>query len=384
MRAVSPAFHTAAATGHRMVSRCEVYDYQGNILQTLTPVGGRVEVDEAAPVQRSFTAQFTTPLEPEAGELTFNQLATLLNPRAGNEVKVYRGVHRDSLGADRDELVPLGLFVIAQRRVRLAGDEIMISVSGYDRAWKVQRAKFTDAYFVQGSLAGQIENVIANILQRQAPWLPRNLMPTGAATPTGRWDFNSGDDPWAACLKFANMAGRELYIDVNGVALLEDRESRLGRYPTFAFKDGVNLVSLEVADDVESTWNYVKVVGEQSFNGANDTGISTPSAVAQDTNSVSSTRVDGPLRLMPRIVTSKNVTTVSQATLAARILLQWATGWDIEIDCTGLVNPALEAGDRIHVRYSPLDTEGIFTLGQFTVPLTADELMSWSGKKRVT
>lgn len=370
MRPVSDAFVKALYNDHRAVIRCEAVNAQGDVVGVLTPLDGEVQVDRTADIRRSFTMQLTT--QPE----DFDDLMLLVHPRTGNEMRLWRGIHADSLGAATDELVPLGVFAVADINVSDGGRQLLVDISGYDRSWRVQRAKRTDAW-ASANYTRDIATLIGDeILANEAPWLPRKFTPTGLDA-SGVHTMKPEDDVWKKCTSLAYAGRQELFVDAEGFAVLRPNPRYRRREVAFEWVEGGLLTDAAIATDLEHTWNAVVVTSE------------TPSsnlpvrAVAEDNDPSSATYIRGPLGRIPFFTSTRYAISATWLRLIAELLLLLASGWQEDVTWSGVSNPAVEEGDRVRIRRDRMGLDAVYLVERLTIPLSASGEMRGSARRRV-
>lgn len=144
----------------------------------------------------------------------------LLDPRAGAIIKVTAQVK-----SPRSETIwsfPMGTFPVIEPNITHGREGLEISLASPDLSHRVNNIRTKEPMRIANGTS--IEAAIGQVLSRIAPWLPLNLPATGEtlpATDVGGLTENQG--LWAVCVDWAKSAGFELYVDVNGVAVLRPK-----------------------------------------------------------------------------------------------------------------------------------------------------------------
>lgn len=371
MYTVSAAFAALLARAHTIAVRAEVTDGLTNtVIATLDVTGGTVTVDGSNDVRRQCTVTLADP----TGALVPTQAMGLLHPSTGHELRLYRGIAAASLGAD--ELVPLGVFRLTRPRVSDRGDQLTITLTGYDRAKKVQRARFTDVYTIAAGT--DYATAIQTMLTSRVPSLTFDFQTTTAVTPT--LQFAEKDDPWKRALEMATSLGMQLYFDPAGVCVLRPEPSpATDRVAwTYAEGDAATILSVDKDLDEEQQYNHAIVTGERSD------GAAPVRAEAWDDNPASPTYWQGPYGDVPDFYSSKYITTVTQAQQAADALLRKKLGVLESLELNAIVHPGHEAGDVIRVTRTRMGlSAALYALDRVTVPMGADQPLAASARRVV-
>jgi hypothetical protein len=269
-------------------------------------------------------------LVPEIGQVG------LLSPY-GSELRMYRGLLLD----DGSEVsIPLGIFRISEVRVVDSGGGVNLTVTGYDRARRVSRAKLLDYYVITAGT--NYVTAIQDLITARAPGVVFNFATTTATTP--RLVFDPGADPWEKAQKMAEDIGMELFFDVGGVCVMAAAPDPTTQPAVWDFVEGANATVLYVDRKTtdEGVYNHVIV-----SNGAS--GTATVRAEALDNNTDSATYYLGPFGDVPLFFSSEFITTVDQAQTVADARLAKEKSQIEILNLSVIPNPALAIGDIVRV-----------------------------------
>jgi hypothetical protein len=191
---------------HEIATEIRVMSAGGDDLLTLTTItDGRLTEDCTRDVLRDAVLTAVDP----TGELDPVSAFDLLAP-VGNEINIRSGLIIDGV----PELVQMGVFGISNPQTRVDSGGTVLTVSCYDRARRIQKAVFTDAYAV--TAGADLADVIDTVLLTQWSLCPM-LDSAVTETVTASVVWQPGDDPWAACRALAAAYGAELYFSEFGV-----------------------------------------------------------------------------------------------------------------------------------------------------------------------
>lgn len=372
MFAVSPAFRAALVDSHRTVARAEVLQ-GGAVVRPLDVHSGSVNVDGTAAVRRRCTVE----LVDYAGDLTPDQAGDLLTPY-GNELRLFRGiVYAD--GAE--EIVPLGVFLITDVAVRDGDSGVVIAVEGYDRARRVESARFTSTVVVPAGINYAV--AIRDLLRARVPTLeftPDD--PTTWAQQTTRTTpqlvFQEQADPWRSARDMAESIGRTLYFDPAGRCVMPTEPSVATTPVSWTYAEGedATIISLDNKWTREGVYNHVIVTGET-------TSATVPvRGEAYDSDPNSPTYIGGPFGDVPYFFASPLITTAGQAVEAATGILRRVSGSTELVSFPAVVNPAHEAGDVVAIVRARSAVSDLYLLDAFNVPLAAGDQMAAAARRQ--
>lgn len=370
MYPVSAAFVLALKQSHQIVTKVEVLASTGIV--TLTVLSGNVGVAKELSGRRRCDLTLADP----TGTLTPSGATSLLAPY-GNEIKLYRGIRvlNTATGVYTEELVPLGVFGISDSSVEDGGGNLVISLSGFDRARKVSRAKFSDVYTVTAGTNYGL--AIKAIIQSRMPAsLLYNFATTASVTPALL--FDAGEDPWEKATEMAESIGHVLYFDPDGVAVLavEPNTLTLPTVATFAEGSEATILSVNKRLDDEKTYNHIIISGETS-----STNVPVR-AEAKDTLVTSPTYYLGPYGDVVYFYSSQYITTAGQAQEAADAILRRSIGYVEQVRINAIPNPALEVDDVIQITRTDSQVANVYAVDSFNIPLEAAGVMSLNTRSR--
>lgn len=392
MYPVSPQFIQALRDGAQVVTRADVFKRGQKILE-LPVVEGSVSDDSSAAVRRRCSLDISLGDQPELyvpSRLSEDGVGLWPN---GMEIKLYQGVRHKAGG---DEMVPLGVYRISRPAITDSGDDLKMSVEGFDRSRAVSRARFQDAYQLKHT---DLSTAIKAVLLNQCAWLDSSVFEdeerwmrtdgfygsTGYFVP--RATFDRTDDPWQACVDMAKAAGAEVFFDLNGLPTLRPQPDPETELAVFAYDEGEDNLALELDRDLddEDAYNGVICTGE---NTANNQRI--VSAQVWDTDPTSATYYDpkypfdtdyGPV---PCFMTSQYVETDAQALAAAQGEFNRQIGIIENISMTTIANFAHQSSDIIHIKRDRIQVNGNYVLESFTCKLGPEGTLDGTTRRRGT
>lgn len=354
---------------HKIVSAVHVYSSSGVVLKDdLKLEAGFVRVDDGREVRRRATLR----LMDYTGSLTPREAFDLLHPLSSHELRVYRGVRFPD---GTEELVPQGVFDIADVNITDSRENFDMEVTGYDRARGVRRRRFITNYIVE--LGTNCGTAIKDMITSTTPGTEFDFVETTFTTPRlvfGGSGETGGGNAWDAAQKIAESIGMELFFDVNGVCVMREVPSLDRPYVHWHYHETEDDPSMTLYVDRrmtnEDTFNHVIVFGESSSNTQPAKG----EAIDDDTGSP--TYIYGPYGDIPTFIRSPLVRYDFQATTMAEAILRSKLGVEETVRVTGLVHPGHEIGDVIHIKRdrSGIDTNCI--IDQFTMPLEAAQALN--------
>jgi hypothetical protein len=360
----SAAFDAAVQKSHTIATKVEVYD--GSTLLddiSLEVFDGNIVVDDVA-IHRRCTLTLTDPTGSLSPANAFDVLAPL-----GNEVKLFRGI---KFPDGTKELLAVGTFGIADTRVNDSGAGLRIDVVGYDRARRVQRARFATEYIILKGI--NYATAIEDMLRSRYPQIVTNFPTTDAETP--QLVFEAGKDPWKVAQDMAASIGMDLYFDPTGtcimvpVTLVGDSD-----WTYFEGSQAMILYANKRFND-ERIYNHVVFTGETS-------GVTAPvRAEAVDDDPKSPTYYLGKFGDVTKFQASSFVTTVEQAQAAADRNLAKNKGLVESMEIQTIVHPAHEVGDIIHVYRAKTKINAQYMLSKITIPMVHDRPLAASVRQR--
>lgn len=380
MQTVSDRWESALRSGSALVvAKAEIRDYSGTLLASseqavgaypkLMVVSGDVSVDVTADVQRRATVTFAD----GGGDFAPATPHDLLANTSGNELRLWRGLDYQD-GTD-PELKPLGVFGYSDDNTEDVPENQSIALTVYDRARKIQRAKFTETYTVRKD-TNYVDAVVALLVNRWAD-IQINAATTTFLTPFLSYD--PADDPWARAREMVKACGMDVFFDEFGVCQIVPITPVTNDQPSvfdYIEGKGATFVKLTRRSSNEGTYSGVIITGTSSSN------ITPPRGEAWDTNPSSATYADGPFGRVPLFETNEKVTSSFQAGAAAAARLTEVTGRQEIIDFDAFVNPAHQGRDLVYIKRGRSKVDARYELQSFNIPLRADGVMSALTKER--
>lgn len=369
MLATSQRFQDAVSAGYQhVVAKAEILVSRRVVGTIETGLTGSVTVDSDAKVQRSCAIGLVDP----TGDLIPDSFDDWLYP-GGNEIKLYRGFRFQD---GTEEYVPQGVFRVSKPRFLDRRDRIEISLSGYDRAKTIERARFEAPYVVSGGT--NYVTAMKDLITNRMPGLSyAKFMTTTENTPNPFLLFEAQSDPMEAIHKMALAIGAEFLFDVDGDPVLQPVPDPYTLQAVATYERGEYSILEEVDRelDEEIAYSVFVVTGE-------DTSESPPiRAIAEDTDPNSPTYVVRYGRV-PVFMVSGFIRTQAQADAAANALKLRKAGILETVKFNGLVNAAHEANDVVRLRDDKVKVNALHVLDSFTIPLGYAETMTVATRKR--
>lgn len=352
---VSDEFLRQPLQSHVMLARVLVLD-AGQVVRTLEGVvGGQVSASSGDAINRDFKVELLI-----TDDFSIKDADDLLQP-AGTEIRPEIGFEIGGEG----EYVPQGVFEIESYSAADSDSGIVISVSGYDRAFTAQRPAL-QPYSLVGGTNGTIalKALIASIAPLagfvgDTPWTAPSLF------------FPADTDRWAEAQKLAKSFGADLGFDLNGDASLADVVDLTTASPVWSFREGEESctftgISKEVQTDHLRTG--VIVIGTHSSLQAEVRGE------AWDLRPDSATYRYGPLGERPLRIYSELPLSVGQAqAMALSHLASVLAGSDM-VSFTAPINPALDLYDLIDVVWPRCRINGRYMIDSIETPMDGDQM----------
>lgn len=331
--------------------------------ETLNAVAGGVELDS----RRSITRTCTLELAPTDTLTKADIYDLVMTPSI--EITVKRGLLVNGVA----EYVPLGVFSTDNaKRPHRTGT---VSWAGSDRAKKISRAKFTDAYSIASGasladagtalLTSRLNSVVTNF---------SNVNTTIAAPIV----YDTGADPWEQARRLFADYGYDLHFDGTGTAVASVIADPATVASVFDFGSGDTQLVLggDTTGTLEKTYNGVIATGEGS-------SVTTPVRYAAwDTDPTSPTYYLSGFGMVPLFYSSPLITTEAAAQLAAQALLAKLKGRTEQVAWPAVVNPALEPLDVVTVELDRGTSR--LVLDKLTIPLKASDAMSCAARETST
>lgn len=300
--------------------------------------------------------------------------------------------------ASRNELVPLGTFMITQTDIEVigggstgggtsggGGDGItgsgggnnsgggpIVTLTGVDLSREISRREWEDIYFV--AINTNYATAIQEMIDDRLPGLQYNFTSTPEIVQsTLLYGDGTGTDPWQDAQDLATDIGCELFFDAAGVCTLRPVPNPSTSSSVWEFSDTDNPVIASVVRSLtdESTYNYVIVNGEQSGD------LPPVQAISFDDDPNSVTYYLGKYGIKPVTYTSAAITTEAQAQEAADAILLAVKGASETVTLDVSPMPALEPGDVITVTVAGVKAGGDYLVQEVTTPISAAEAQTF-------
>lgn len=311
MYGVSPRFLVALRASHVLATRVEVLRF-GQVVGTVRVVDGTVTVDATQAVRRRCDLTVVDP----TGVLIPVGAGSLLAPY-GDELRIAQGIRYPD---GTSELVPLGIFGIFDVEVASGADGVQLRIVGYDRARRLQDARWEDVYPVT---AGQDYAAAITALLQNRLGVPSTRFPdsVGALTPAGMvLGGQASNDPLADAISMATSAGCELFVDPTGTWVLQRIPDYTIVVPSATYAAGqAKILGVTRRWTREELYNACVVTGSRA-------GASPVRSIAYDTDPTSATYYYGAFGKKPFFYDSSLITTQAQADATAAALLNKKLG----------------------------------------------------------
>lgn len=317
-----------------------------------------------------------------ANEWAEVQVFAALDPLTpyGNEIRVMRGI---GYGGVSEQWWPQGVFGITRPSVSDTGDNLLITLTGEDRARTVQRARLRSEYVVAAGT--NYATAIRNLIQDGVPFLRNSdftFMVTSRTTP--ELVFDIGDDRWQRAQEMAANLGAELFFDPVGKCVLQPIRASETLPTTWEFVEGVNLTGAVKELTADATYNVVVVSGESQDPEDGTPKVPPVRGSAEDDDVNSPTWVGGDFGRVVRFFASPFITTQAQANEVAAAILTRSLSLTERVVFDALPNPAAEAYDVVYVKATRTRINSRYLLEAFVIPLNVEDAMTGSMSKRRT
>jgi hypothetical protein len=392
MYLVSDQFTEAIRNGATIRTRADLF-CGGVKCAELPVVSGTVTVDSTATVRRHCSLELSVEENMELIPAKQHEIASPGLWPTGSEIKLYQGV---VFGDGTSEMIPLGVFRVSRPVVVDNGDELKLSVDGYDRSRTVSRSRFTDVYQISYR---SVDQAIRTILQRQCHWLTDSFWtdPTKWQRTDGQYGsldlavprltFDRSDDPWAECQDIALSNGLELFFDVVGDPVLRSIPDAGNEDAVFSYVEGDGNLLTKIGRDLddEEAYNGVICTGENS-----SATTTIPRAEVWDTDPLSPTYYDpanpanseyGPV---PYFMSSQYIWDNNQAKRAAQAKFNTLSGIIENLTLSSVPFFAHEANDIIHIRRNRVNVDDNYALESFQFDLGSEGTLDGTTRRRST
>lgn len=349
MYKVNDDFMQQSKQSHTMLVKFTVLDAQNEVTTLEGVASGGVTATEGDAIRRDFNATIIA-----SNDFTVAEADDLLQPM-GTEIKPYVGFAISG----EDVYVPQGVYEIESYVARDSNDGVLISVSGFDRAFTAQKPSLKP-YSVKGGTNGG--DAIAALVQ--------TMTPKAAFEGSTPWTapslfFPADTDRWAEAQKLAVSFGDQLGYNLDGDCIMGNTEQIMAGSASWMFVEGdeectLTDISKEIKTDHLRTG--VIVIGTHSSLRTEVRGE------AWDLRPNSPTYRYGPLGERPWRVYSELPQTTGQAqAMALKMLSLILQGSDsVKISCP--IIPALDLGDLIDVLWPRCRIDGRYMVNAIELP----------------
>jgi len=361
MRPISATFAQALRRSHRRVTRVSALDsafepIPGGILSGSEGyvIDGSVTIDRRRAIRRTCSLNLANP----DGVWTPTMPGDFFY--YGAAIRIERGVYL----ADAIEWVSLGDFLIDGPTVDRHAHGATLQVQGQDRLKKAATSKFaTPTTYTSGST---VRSVIDDLSQDAGMGATRQRFEDAGKTLGADRVFDEQQDRLSAMTEVAHDFGLEVFIDGDSVLVLQPVVDLALLPVAWSFVEGDDAVILGITKGFndQRLYNHVVVVGESADQ-------SPVRGEASDQNPSSPTYVGGPFGDRTYFYSSAMITTVGVANAVAAAMLPDLALIEEEISLPIVVNPALEAGDKIQIVEAVSKTNSFYQIDSITIPLGA-------------
>ena len=335
----------------------------GNVLATLSIVGGSVTADSRRSILRDATLELAPTIDYTLGEL----YGILTTP--GVELAVSRGF---MLPDGTTLMAALGRFVPDEPVKKRDAAGTSLSVTCSDVAVRVQRARWIDPYVIAAgtALATALSDLLFDRYPSLATAITADICP-GVLAAQVVTDVGSSSDPWADAVNLAAAHGYDLYPDVSGVVTVRQVALPSAGSAVFTFARGATAITTE-----ETTSSPL----DQVYNGviASAEGSEVETTVrgeAWDDNPGSPTYRYGPFGQVPYFYSSSLLADQDACETAAAKILAGLVGRVERLSWQSVVHPGLAPLDVVGIEGADGST-AYYVLDNLTIPLGVADAMS--------
>ena len=243
------------------------------------------------------------------------------------------------------ELVLLGTLRVESVSWNTVGASATLELA--DRMAQVRDEPFTAPYAAKGKTpANAAKEIVTAVFGASITYLTP-YTPAGVLGDT----IYTGERP-AALSELEQAYGAEVYFDAEGRFVFAAKPAD-GAAPVWHVDTGLAGVLVDAVENLDRTGIYNGVLVQGQAEG----DLPPVSALAVYSEPTSPIRWGGPFGKVAMIADSTSVTTTAQALAAAQDLLRLRLKQTRSLEITAAPNPALEAGDTIHVMFPDDRTE---------------------------
>jgi hypothetical protein len=281
----------------------------------------------------------------------------------GNEIRLW---WTQTFPDGSTDEVCTGTFTIVESIFLDTGSDVVVEISGYDRAWLLKDSKLVLPYVVPSGVT--IDQAIATMITDNWAGAPlmTNIVPVQDLVPATAAIVKPGKDIWSQALALAASIGYILYFDVWGTLQGLPVPQPSGNSPLINL-DAISTSSVLQAKAVSSRKGVVSQVGVIGHGPAEHVLSSgkisyAPTTIygaAEDTNPLSPTYVNR-FGKVGMTIRSTAITTVDQANSAAQAHLDAQLGGFTASELTIFPFPLLDAYDTVSVNAPRVGINGNF------------------------
>lgn len=384
-------FAQILGSDHYVETYCQIENGSGDILSYQFGVeDGDVTIDRTAQVRRSVKLDLT-PFG-AAGTITdpavLEQLSSTLIPDSGgdvfapygNKIRIFYGIripgYTDPSYGDSIYRWALGLFRLSDVDISDDGTPTM-SVIGYDDSRTISRNKLTLPWIVAAGT--NYGDAIVTLCQDRCPGL--QAVPHSVTTTTPQIVVDQESDPWKTVTEWAAAIGCQVYINRNGLLVIEDEPDPAESPITWVYDDGSSnknamLLSLNRGMSDDPGYNGIVLLSESNT-------LQFPVRVELwDDDPNSPTYALGQYGKVPRFMSSPLLTDATQGGVMATAELLKMLGATETLDFAIIPNPAHEAGDLVRVIRPLAKTDSTSIIESMTIPLSVTRTMTIRTRER--
>lgn len=369
MYSVSSKWASAVTNGGKLATRVDIMRSGVVISSNLAIYDGSIDANSKNTTRRSAWFACTDP----TGTLTPQNANDLLTPYL-NEFAPWRGF---TYPDGTTELVPLGVFAIADVEIYDSSNSFALRITGYDRAKTISRSALQQPYTIAAGVS--FESAILGLLTAANSTLMQNAQFSASGLTVPALVYPVGGDPWAIATDLATAAGMALYFDVQGRCTLAAIPDPLAAPITWNYIEGgtATFLYLNKHLDTTSTFNHIIVIGQHP-----DSTSGPVRAEAMDNNTASPTYVGGPYGHVVDVFKDLSIKTQAQAQLVADSRLRTELGLSEEVEMTNIVNAAHDVNDVIYINRAKSKLNDRYVIDGLSIPLTYSRAMTISTRKR--
>jgi len=361
VRPISATFAQALQRSHRRVARVSALDsafvpIPGGVLsgEDGYVIDGSVTIDRRRAVRRTCSLTIANP----DGVWTPSVPGDFFY--FGSPIRIERGIY---LG-DGIEWVTLGEFLVDGPIIEHTARGSTLQIQAQDRLKKAATSKFASP--TTYAISSTVRSVIDDLAQDAGMGAARMRLDDDGSVLGAARVYGEQEDRLSAMTALAHDFGLELFIDGDGVLVLQKVVDLAALPVAWEFTEGDSAVTLGITKGLndQRLYNHIVVIGESADQ-------SPVKGEALDDNPASPTYVSGPFGDRTYFYSSAMITTTGQANKVAAARLPDLALIEEEISLPIVVNPALEAGDKIRIVDPITMTDAYYLIDSITIPLGA-------------